>query len=359
MQTSLPSCQSLPYLTPSNKRIVGRIKSCPEDFVVEEVSAYEPSGTGGHLYLWIEKRDCSADLLLRHLARELRLSRDSIGMAGLKDRYAVTRQWVSVPASSEKDLDKVDSDLVRVLKTSHHTNKLRTGHVKGNHFEIIIRSPDSTPYTPEAIDTAQELAEEIRQRGFPNFFGEQRFGKDDETLHLGLGLLRGGADMQGVPFQKRKFLQRLALSAAQSCLFNRVLAQRLQTGTLHQVLAGDVMQVSASGGVFNVEDVEREQPRYDGRETVLTGPLFGPKMKLPTGLPGDMEQAVLDEMDLTLDAFREHRKLTPGARRPMITWPRDLEVSATDVGLKLTFFLPSGSYATVLLREFLKDAMAT
>lgn len=345
------SASETPCLTPDQLVITGRLKTEPDDFIVEEIPAYSPSGEGDHLYLWIEKRDISADYLTGHLARSLRVKRDDIGMAGLKDRRAITRQWVSVPGSAEANIDAVNTDAIRVLETSRHTNKLKTGHLKGNRFEIVLRD---TP--PEQFKIAQDLVDLIAVRGVPNYFGEQRFGIDGETLSLGIRLLKGEADPRDIPGHRRKFLLRLAASAVQSSFFNAILAQRLLEGWLHQVQVGDVMQVCASGGPFVVEDATREQTRFDSHETVITGPIFGPKMKAPSGRPAELEQRILDAAGFTHEIFRAHSKLTPGTRRPLLLWPGDLKVEKHPLGLKLNFELPSGSYATVVLNEFLKQS---
>jgi tRNA pseudouridine13 synthase len=121
------------------------------------------------------------------------------------------------------------------------------------------------------------------------------------------------------------------------------------------VLLGDVMQVRASGGLFVVQDVDAEQLRFAARKTVVTGPMFGPKMKPTNGEPAIREQRVLDAARLTPDAFRRFGHLTDGTRRPMLVWPDDLQVSAIPDGVLFEFSLPSGAYATMLLREFMKS----
>ncbi|HWL11313.1 MAG TPA: tRNA pseudouridine(13) synthase TruD [Planctomicrobium sp.] len=340
----------LPHLTPKTLSMTGRLKTEPEDFVVEEIPAYLPSGEGEHLFLWVQKRDISAEFLTGHLARSLEIRRDDIGVAGLKDRRAVTRQWVSVPASCESRVETVNTPAIQVLEAKRHGNKLKTGHLKGNRFEIVVRDGNE-----QDLISARQIAEILTQQGVPNYYGDQRFGGDGNTLELGLSLLRGESTPRDIAPQRRKFLLRLALSAVQSHLFNLVLAERLKQGQLHQVQAGDIMQVTASGGAFIAEDIPVEQSRFDARETVVTGPLFGPKMKSPLGRPQELEQQVLAESGLNGDHFLAFSKLTPGARRPLLLWPEGLTVSPHPQGLQFTFTLPSGCYATVVLDEFLKS----
>jgi tRNA pseudouridine13 synthase len=339
------------YLTSTDLRTGGVLKSDPEDFVVEEIPAYLPSGTGEHLYLWIEKRDISADFLLDRISRALGISRGDIGMAGIKDRRAVTRQWISVPARCREAVANLAIEGVTVLETALHGNKLRTGHLKGNQFQIRLRGID--PST--SLSAALQIAAELRRLGIPNLYGDQRFGIDDQTLQLGLSLLRGEKSPRSIPFAKRKFLLRLALSSVQSALFNAVLSERLKAGTLSQVQAGDVLQVTASGGCFLAEDPIVEQVRCDAGETVITGPMFGPKMKSPAGDVLDAERRILTSWNLEPTAFERFGDLTSGTRRPLVVRADDLAADVEGDSLILKFRLPAGSYATSVIREFQKN----
>ena len=342
--------EPLPYLTADLPGIGGALKREPEDFEVEEVAAYEPEGAGEHLFLWIEKRDVSAEHLTRHVARVLGISSGDVGVAGLKDRRAVTRQYVSVPAKCEADVPRLETESIRVLRSARHRNKLRTGHLKGNRFSILIRDA-----SPEAADRAAAIVERLRAHGFPNYFGEQRFGVEGETLSLGLDLLAGRTTPRKLPPARRRFLLRLALSAVQSELFNAALADRIRDGLADRVLPGDVMQVVESGGVFIAEDAAAEQARFDAGEVVTTGPMFGPKMKAPAGEAAEREARVLGQRELTAAAFEKFSKLTSGTRRAYFVRPRRIEVSPESDRLRVTFELPSGAYATSLLRELMKS----
>jgi tRNA pseudouridine13 synthase len=337
------------YLTDPLLRTGGTLKSVPEDFEVEELPAYQPGGEGEHLYLWIEKRDVSAEALQSHVSRRLGCSRGDIGMAGLKDRRAITRQWVSVPAKFEHNVPQIDAEGIRVLKSARHRNKLRTGHLRGNRFAIRVRGVD-----PGALETARLITRQIDERGVPNLYGDQRFGFDGETLKLGLELLSGRASADSIPSANRRFLLRFALSAAQSVLFNDVLGRRLESGLIHKLLIGDVMQVVTSGGLFVVEDLPTEQSRFDRRETVVTGPMFGPEMKPPTAAAADFEASALSAWNLSRSDFERYRRLTPGTRRPLLVWPENLEAEPDGEDLTLRFSLPPGAYATSVLREFQK-----
>lgn len=341
----------LPYLTASIPGCGGTLKSDPEDFVVEELPAYEPSGEGEHLFLWVEKRDVAADDLVRHIADVMGFNKDDVGVAGMKDRRAVTRQYVSVPAACEDRLAAIDTDSIRVLSSSRHGNKLRTGHLRGNHFEITLRDVNCRT----DCQSVRQMADTSSTQGFPNYYGEQRFGIDGETLTLGLDLLTGRRKPRAIPHRQRRFLLRLALSSVQSALFNEILAQRLQDGLLHTVLAGDVMQVRASGGPFVADEVSVEQTRFDAGETVITGPMFGPKMRRPIGPAAEWEMEMLDRFDLTREHFSAWKRLLPGTRRPLLAFASGLAIEQTGSDLRLVFSLDRGVYATTLLREFQKS----
>lgn len=345
------STSSQPFGTPA--RLCGLIKVTPEDFVVEELPAYLPSGDGEHLFLWIEKRDVSSDFLLGMLSRALQIRRDDIGLAGQKDRRAVTRQWISVPASCEPRLDALKEyagqGLFSVLESARHRNKLRTGHLAGNRFSILIRSEQSDAYA-----LAQQRAEVIRQHGVANRYGDQRFGIGGETLQLGLDLLRGRQSPRNIDARRRKYLLRLALSAVQSDLFNRVVEARQLHGTLRRVLAGDILEVIASGGVFHSEDPFTEQQRVDARDLVPTGPLFGVKMRQPSAVVLQLESTVLMESDLSMELFQSFRSLMSGTRRALVVDPEGLAVHPDASGVRIEFSLPPGSYATTVLGEFLQ-----
>ena len=174
----------LPRLDADAPSIDAVIKRDPEDFVVEEVAAYEPCGEGEHLFLWIQKRDISAEGLLNHLSSTLKIPTRDIGAAGMKDRRAITRQWVSVPATAESQLDRVETAAVQVLKSARHRNKLKTGHLVANRFEIHVRGI-AKPLREGVCESAVRVA----SGGFPNYFGPQRQGVHGDNSVQGLAIL--------------------------------------------------------------------------------------------------------------------------------------------------------------------------
>ncbi len=345
-----------PLLTPDLPGVGGRIKTFPEDFEVEEIPAYEPCGSGDFLYLWVEKRDMGAEFFTRQVARRLGVPPGEVGSAGLKDRRAVTRQWISLPAAVEGALGALDGDGVKVLTVSRHGNKLKPGHLRGNRFRILIREPNAS-----ALETLETVLHRLRHEGMPNFYGPQRFGRDGETLKIGLALLKKEPPPLSEgrkPNVRSPFLRKLALSAAQSALFNHCLAKRLTDGLLRRVLPGDVMAKWPFGGLFVAEDVPREQSRFDDRETVHAGPMFGRKTFPARGEAAAREDAALADAGLTREAFAGFGKLMMGTRRHDLVYLDGLVAAVEPEGVRLTFTLPAGSYATVLLREVMKEEVA-
>ena len=333
-----------PLLTADLPGICGRIKQSPEDFEVEEIPAYEPSGQGDFLYLWIEKRDMGAEYFLRQVAQRLEINPGDVGSAGMKDRHAVTRQMISVPASVESRVKQIEGDGIRILGVHRHSNKLRSGHLRGNRFRILVRD-----VSPNASEMLTPLVDRIRRLGLPNFYGPQRFGRDGETAQLGFDLL-GGSRNRVSPW-----LRRLALSAAQSALFNTYLSRRFADGFFRRVLTGDVMNKWPFGGMFVAQDVQAEQCRFDAREIVSTGPMFGRKMFPAAEDASAREADVLHAFGFTPAFFAGFGKLLQGTRRRNMIYVDDLEVALEPDGVRMCFSLPAGSYATVLLGEFMKN----
>jgi len=214
----------------------------------------------------------------------------------------------------------------------------------GNRFRVVIRD-----VLPQAAETLPALIARLREHGLANFYGGQRFGRDQETLHLGFALLHG---------EKAKvrslFLRKFALSAAQSALFNHYLAQRMIDGLLRKVLPGDVMAKIPFGGLFVAEDVVREQERFNAREIVSAGPIFGRKTFAACAEAAEREDKTLSVFGLSRSSFAGFGKLLQGTRRHNLVYPTDLSAAIHPDGAVLSFTLPAGSYATVLLREIMK-----
>ena len=333
-----------PRLTEDVPGCGGAFKLVPEDFEVEELPAYQPSGEGDHLYLWLEKRGRDTREVVKALASALGVDEGDVGVAGMKDRQAITRQLLSVPAKGEARLPEFSLEGVSVLWSRRHGNKLRTGHLKGNRFRLRLRGVKD-------VGAARESFTRLGTRGVPNYFGDQRFGREGDNADFGRLLVLG----QRLPRRPDKFQRKLYLSAFQSRLFNQALVDRLRAGTFDTALLGDVLRKEDSGGLFVCEAPEVDGPRAASFEVSPAGPLFGPKMTAAAHAVAEAEAKLLVDEGVTLDDFRRGGDETQGGRRPyrVRLGNPSLEVDGED--LVLTFELPKGSYATEVLHELLKD----
>lgn len=345
----------LPLLTADLPGTGGTIKVTPEDFVVDEVPAYLPSGSGQHLYLWIEKCQLTTNDVAHMLARCLGVNERDIGYAGQKDRHALTRQWFSV--ATNKDELRLDDDRARVLTASRHGNKLRLGHSKGNRFTLILRGVESS-----AKVRAQAIFARLAATGLPNFFGPQRFGRHHDNAALGAALLGLGEHPDAKRASRDRHTRRLALSALQSELFNRCLTERITDGLWERVVPGDVLQ-RRGGGSFTTTDVALDTERLIKGEVDVTGPMPGPRERPEAqGEAREREDRVLAAAGIPRDAFVNGRGEAEGARRsyriPLVdVIVRALDTNENDNALELTFALPPGSYATRVVAELTKTTI--
>jgi len=213
----------------------------------------------------------------------------------------------------------------------------------GNRFRITLVTSDTA-----ALGKASATAELLRARGLYNYFGGQRFGRRGDGLRQALVWLREGAKLHGLP----RFLSKLYPSVIQAEVFNRYFSARRELG-LHTLLAGEVVRLDGAGAMFSVEDVEREQPRLTSGDVHLTGPIFGPKARATSADAAALEQKLIDDLGLPADAREKLARLAPGTRRDLIAKVENLELRWAGVGrLELEFSLPSGSYATEVIRQF-------
>lgn len=309
-----------------------------DDFQVDEISLYAPSGEGQHVYLHVEKTGHTTEDVVRWLRR---LGLREIGYAGRKDRQAITRQWFSVERRRWTDAFASQAPPgIRILAAIPHGNKLKLGHLRGNRFRIRIRACGATH---EELDEALAL---LRQQGMPNYFGEQRFGRVGSNAELGRAVLAGRA--RGMPKTKARFL----LSALQSEIFNAYLAERICNGTWRRVLSGDVLKKTATGGLFRTSEPTTDQARLEAGEIVPAGPLFGPHMPEADDEARALEERVLSAAGFTRDDWCRSAVPTSGSRRALFVYPDALMLEREDDStLILSFGLPKGSYATALLRE--------
>ncbi|MBI5067837.1 MAG: tRNA pseudouridine(13) synthase TruD [Deltaproteobacteria bacterium] len=341
---------SLPFVTADLPGSGGRIKASPEDFRVEEQPAYLPQGSGPHLWLLAEKRGRTTRELARELAAALSVPEREVGYAGQKDKAAVTVQWLSFPVARDPDPAALAGEGWRVLRASRHQNKLRLGHARGNRFEVAVRGGDA--------GRARDAAGALAARGFANFFGAQRFGAEGRNAAVGKALLTGRLDEPGARQAARdRFLRRLCISAWQSELFNRWLAERMAEGLFDRALAGDVMKKLATGGVFVCQDPEADGPRVAAFEISPAGPIFGHKMREAEGAAREREERLLRESGVGPADLRRGGGEAEGTRRPG-RLAVSVEIEPLPDGYWARFELPSGSYATVVVGELTKAGAA-
>lgn len=344
------------FATGSIEGTGGRLRDRPEDFIVEELPLYEPCGEGEHLYLFIEKREMDTPELVDLLAEHFDVRRSAVGVAGRKDRHAVTRQHASVhlPGKHEDDFGAIRDERVTVLWTDRHTNKLRTGHLAANRFNVRIRDVDMS-----GAVRASSVLRELATRGVPNLFGPQRFGAQRDNHRAGRDLLLGRLRRR-MPREKRRFL----LNAMQSAIFNDVLLTRIEAGTWCELVEGDLAFVHDSGAVFAVDEASGDlRERVESFEISPSGPMWGGSMARATGAAGELESDALASAGLSEDDLTESNQaeLVPGVRRPLrvpLADP-DVEGGLDEHGgyVRVAFDLPGGAYATAVLREIMKNEM--
>lgn len=335
---------NLPYLSTDYAPIPGILRTEFEDFQVDEVPSYDADGQGNHLFVQFQKTDFTTAEAVKRIARALNVDPRSAGFAGVKDRRAVTTQWASFEGADAEAALGLELEGLKILHAVRHSTKLRTGHLRANRFTLVIRE------VPTARDEdIRAIAERVCRIGMPNYFGEQRFGRDGANVERAIAWLSGATRPPRDHFEKK-----MLASALQSELFNRVVAERVEAGELGRVFLGDLCRKDESGGMFTSEDTEADQIRADTFEISPTGPMFGPEMRWPTHLAAERERRVLEESGLSAEVLAKLGKNAPGTRRAVRVRPGDVTIERVDSGLRLAFTLPSGAYATCFVRELLK-----
>lgn len=352
------------------------VRRTPEDFVVEEIPAYAPSGRGEHLYVTFTKRGLTTPDAVRALAQALEVDPRGTGFAGMKDRHAVTTQTASFAFPMARDAEaavaRVAVPGVTVLGAARHDNKLKPGHLVGNRFTIALADVPA-----EDVPELLRRLGEIGRTGVPNAFGSQRFGRDGDNPERALAWLAG---RERGPRGARE--QRLLFSSLQSLLFNRVLERREAAGTWASILPGDLAKKHDTGGLFLVPlagpELDDARARAEAGSVSATGPMFGAKMRWPEGEPAAIEREVLAGVSpggsgpgaapdpgapeagqgVRFEAFRH---LGEGTRRPLRLFVAEMEAAVRgqargEAGgptgravVVARFVLPKGGYATTVL----------
>jgi tRNA pseudouridine13 synthase len=323
--------------------IHAQLRVAPEDFVVEEVNGIALTGAGEHLWVQLRKRGMNTEFAARQLARAAGVPPRAVSFAGLKDRHAVTTQWFSIhlPGREIADLAGRLPEEIDLLAMQRHARKLQRGALEANRFRIVLRECEGNAALLE-----QRIAE-IGRYGVPNYFGAQRFGRG------GGNIARARALFAGEPIRDRH-LRGIYLSAARSLIFNEVLAQRVADGSWHKALAGDVFILSGSNSYFVPEALDASiEQRLESGDIHPSGPLWGEGEPPSRGVVRVLE----------CETAQRHTALADGLaqaglrqeRRALCLLPREMTLLWIDSKtVALSFLLPAGSYATVVLQELAK-----
>ena len=335
----------LPFLTDHLPGIAGAIKAVPEHFQVEEIMPYTACGEGEHVFVTLRRKGWNTADVASALQEAFSLKAADLGWGGRKDKNAVTTQTFSLHLPPSIRLDAIQQILdpmpFDILEIRRHRNKIKTGHVSANRFKIIVSQP-----VPDAWIKAQAIADVLRQYGAANFYGEQRFGWQMRNLDRAQQLIQKGRAGRGRADQ-------FMVSALQSALFNVWLKQRIESGLFDVVIEGDVVRKTDTGGMFIVDNAAEAAQRFAARRIVTTGPIYGHKMMAAVGRAGELEKRILQSLELDLNVFKALK--APGSRRAAQLFLEDLDISPVAEGLLFCFTLPSGAYATTVLREFLRQ----
>ncbi len=317
----------------------GDIKTQADDFIVEEILSFIPEGSGEHVFLHLEKCGENTEYVARLLARYAGVRQRDVSFAGLKDRHGRTRQWFSVwlPGKADPDWQGVESEHLKILQVIRHARKLKRGVLAGNQFSLLIRNWQGDG------EIAEQQLQKIKQHGFPNYFGEQRFGHQGQNVVKALAMFAGAS----VKREQRS----IYLSAARSYLFNLILAERVRQQTWNGALPGDVFKLNQTNSHFRAEGINHSLlERLQSGDIHPTGAMWGKGDSGVTGEVQAMEQQVIAANQALADGLLKAD--LENERRALRVIPENLfwQFETNDT-LRLWFRLPAGSYATALLRE--------
>jgi tRNA pseudouridine13 synthase len=326
--------------------LAGRMRSMPEDFAVDEELGFSPCGTGEHQFIRVEKRGANSEWVARQLGRYAGVAPALVSYAGMKDRHAVARQTFSLhlPGKSDPDWAQFADPDIRILEITRHARKLKRGALKGNRFRLVLRDVQGDHAA------AEQRWATVGACGVPNYFGEQRFGRSGDNVEKAK-MMFGGARVQ-------RHERGLLLSAARSHLFNSVLAGRVERGQWDQALDGEVWMLAGSHAIFGPETLSPDlQRRLREGDIDPTGPLWGRgELRSQSTVAAIEREAAAAEAELVdgLTAAGLEQE-----RRSLRLRPLELGHHWIDeTTLVVEFWLPSGAYATVVLRELCRTINA-
>ena len=323
-------------------------KAAPEQFKVFEQLKFTPEGQGEHLYIYLEKRNHNTQWVCRTLAKWFGVMSKDIGYAGLKDRLGVTRQWISIwLPGKDCDHQKLTQFLLEqhidVLEITRHTKKLKIGALTGNQFEVHLLNFSGCSHTLH-----QRLSQLINE-GFPNWFGEQRFGHNLSNLTLAEAWLKPDSTIKKLKKDSRRF----AISAARSWIFNQILTQRVLSGTWNQRIPGEVLIFKDNQSVIVPERFNQSaDEKWQQGELHPSGPLWGCGNLLSQDKARHLELFIANQTPILTKGLEQKVVVTQN-RRPLRQWVRNLQYQWQENDITLSFFLPKGTFATALLKELI------
>lgn len=340
MDEDIDAFDRLSYANPKLTAKAG-FKQQLKDFIVDEVLPFELSGEGEHVWLHICKQGENTEWVAKQLAAVAKVRKRNVGYAGLKDRHGITTQWFSVhmPGMADPDWSALETQNIRILETLRHSKKLRRGALKENRFSIVLRSIEG--------DMTQliERCETIKINGVPNYFGKQRFGHDMDNLRFAENMF---TLEERIPRHKKS----IYLSAARSWIFNTLLSQRISENSWNQYLPGEAFMLNGKSACFKDDDSPDIKQRIADGQIHPTGVLWGVGEHMVAQQAESLEADIVSRFPRFkegLEAFKVQR-----LRRALRVYPGDFQWAFEDTQCRLDFTLPSGSYATMVLRELLE-----
>jgi len=319
----------------------GTLRQRLEDFRVIEQIGLPLDGEGEHLWVRVRKRGMTTQQLVTALGAWAGVRSVGVGFSGLKDKFAETEQWFSLNLPGRDDPPPPTADNWQLLEQRRHSKKLRRGLHAGNRFEITLRDIESDS---QVVD---ERLQQLRRSGCPNYFGEQRFGRRGDNVEQAMEMFAGTKRV------KNRQLKGLLISAARSHLFNQLLAERVRAGNWTSALPGEVLMLAGSRSFFVADEIDAVlQQRINSGDVLISGPLWGKAESPATGEVAALEQRLPEQFPelisgLNAEGLRQER-------RALRLGLEDLQWRWQEGGLVVEFQLPSGSFATAVLREFVE-----
>ena len=402
------------YYASDAEGIGGRLRSSPEDFLVEEIPLPEKGGTvGPYLICQLIKKNWELQHAVKEIAKRLGISHRRIGWAGTKDRNAITKQWISIYNMTAEQVAAIYLKDITLEPVRQSNEALALGQLLGNRFDLVIRDTQS-----QDLDQHVQTLTGTASEGVPNYFGLQRFGAIRPVTHrVGEWILRGDFEQAVVTYVGQEFpgevdpvkttrsdflatrdpepalrnlplymsfersmlhhlythpgdypgalnelppkLLSLFVSAFQSYLFNCALSQRFDDGgTLNDPVPGDRL-IFANGRTDTVTATNINSVSLHIKRGRCTIALFMPgKTKTDaTTLGEQIMESLMQKHHITAEDFERASAFVStkfdGAWRP-ITLKTDIESTIENSDVRLKFTLPPGHYATTVCREFMK-----